>query len=48
MIRTESFLSIARKYQVSDSAIRKWCVGFNLPRTKREINSYTDEEWNKI
>lgn len=50
LIRTKSFLSIARLYnnQISDSAIRKWCDSYKLPRTKREINSYSDEEWEKI
>jgi hypothetical protein len=26
MIRTESFLSIGKRFEVSDNAIRKWCV----------------------
>lgn len=49
-IRIESFLAIARSYnnEISDNAIRKWCDTYNLPRTKKEINSYTDEEWNLI
>lgn len=47
-IRTKSFLEIGRMYGVSDNAIRKWCDSYNLPRKKREINSYTDEEWEKI
>ena len=49
-IRIESFLAIARSYnnEISDNAIRKWCDAYNLPRTKKEINSYTDEEWNLI
>ena len=37
MIKTESFTSIAKKFGVSDNAIRKWCDRYNLPRTKREI-----------
>lgn len=48
MIKTESFTSIAKKFGVSDNAIRKWCDRYNLPRTKREIKKYTDEEWNSI
>ena len=48
LIRTKAFTSIAKDFGVSDNAIRKWCDAYNLPRTKREINSYTDEEWNNI
>lgn len=48
LIRTIPFTHIAKKYNVSDNAIRKWCDKFKLPRTKKEINSYSDEEWEKI
>lgn len=48
LIRTKSFLEIGRMYNVSDNAIRKWCDSENLPRRKKEINSYSDEEWEKI
>lgn len=50
LIRNESFLGIARLYNniITDNAVRKWCDTYNLPRTKKEINSYTDEEWAAI
>jgi len=48
LIRNESFVSLGRKYNVSDNAIKKWCKAENLPSTKTEINRYTDEEWRKI
>ena len=50
LIRKESFLGIARMYdnKITDNAIRKWCDAYNLPRTKKEINSYSDEEWVSI
>ena len=48
LIRNETFLSIGKKYGVSDSAIRKWCIAENLPSKKSEIKMYTDEEWSKI
>jgi hypothetical protein len=48
MIRIKPFTSIAKDIGVSDNAIRKWCDKYNLPRTKKEINKYTDEEWNNI
>lgn len=44
-IRNNSFLKIGKKYNVSDNAIRKWCISYNLPTKKREIEKYTDEEW---
>lgn len=48
LIRTETFVSIGKMYLVSDNAIRKWCDKYNLPRTKKIINSYSDEEWKNI
>lgn len=48
LIRTKSFCEIGRQYNVSDNAIRKWCVHYKLPRTKKIINSYSDKEWNLI
>lgn len=48
LIRNESFLSIGRKYQVTDNAIRKWCVAENLPSRKADIKMYSDEDWSKI
>jgi len=45
-IRSESFEQIAREYnKTSGNAIKKWCKYYNLPCTKREIKSYSDEEW---
>ncbi len=48
LIRTTPFTTIAKQYNISDNAIRKWCDSYNLPRTKKEINSYTDKEWELI
>lgn len=48
LIRKTPFTTIGKQYGVSDNAIRKWCKKENLPTTKKEINSYSDEEWNKI
>ena len=44
LIRTKSFLEIGRIYNITDNGIRRWCDSFKLPRTKREINSYSNEE----
>lgn len=48
LIRTLPFTQIGEKYNISDNGIRKWCDKFKLPRTKKEINSYSEEEWDKI
>lgn len=48
MIRSIPFTTIANNFGVTDNAIRKWCDGYNLPRVKREIKKYSDEEWEKI
>ena len=39
------FEHIAKEYnKTSGNAIKKWCDYYNLPRTKKEINTYSDEE----
>lgn len=48
MIRNIPFTLIGKQYNVTDNAIRKWCKAYNLPYTKKDINSYSDEEWQKI
>ena len=48
MIYKQTFTSIGEKYQVKDNTIRKWCKSYKLPYTKKEINSYTNEEWQLI
>lgn len=48
LIREEPFTKIGNEYGFSDNAIRKWCKNYSLPYTKKEINSYNDEEWKSI
>ena len=48
LIRTMPFTQIGKQFNITDNAIRKWCDAYNLPRTKKEINSYTDEEWRQV
>lgn len=48
LIRNKSFVSIGKEYGVSDNTIRKWCKAENLPSSKKEINNFTDLEWEKI
>ena len=48
LIRTKPFVEIGKMFKVSDNTIRKWCDNYSLPRTKININSYSDELWNNI
>ena len=48
LIRTKSFTEIGRMYNVSDNAIRKWCVNYNLPSKSREIRKITDIDWELV
>ena len=48
LIRTQSFSALGRKYDVTDNAIRKWCESYNLPKTKKEISKYSDEQWRSL
>ena len=48
LIRTMPFSQIGKQFGITDNSIRKWCDGYKLPRTKKEINSYSNEEWEKI
>lgn len=48
LIRNNTMVSIGKKFGVSDNAIRKWCKAVNLPTRKKEIDNYSNEEWNNI
>lgn len=48
LIRKKSFTEIARIYEVSDNAIRKWCKAENLPSRKKDINNINDAQWELI
>lgn len=48
MIRNLPFTTIGKQFNVCDNTIRKWCKYYKLPNKKKEIKTYTDEEWEKI
>lgn len=48
LIRNNTIVSVGNKFGVSDNTIRKWCKAVNLPTKKKEIDNYSDEEWNNI
>nr|DAO18395.1 MAG TPA: NinG recombination protein [Caudoviricetes sp.] len=45
LIRTTGFMELGNNYNVTDRAIARWCKQYGLPSTKKEIKSYSDEEW---
>jgi hypothetical protein len=48
LIRSTPFTQIGKKYGLTDNGIKKWCISYNLPSKKKDINKYTDEEWANI
>ena len=48
LIRSTSFTTIGKKFNVSDNTIRKWCKFYGLPFKAREIKTYTNKEWENI
>lgn len=47
-IRNLSLVATGKKYNVSDNTIRKICKRLNLPYRKKEIEKYSDKEWESI
>lgn len=37
LILSKTFVEIGKMYGVTDNTIRKWCKGYNLPHTKKEL-----------
>lgn len=48
LIRTKSFLEIGRMFGVSDNAIRKWSIKYNLPSRAKDIKAISDIDWVNI
>lgn len=48
MIRNLPFTKIGEYFKMTDNGIRKWCDEYGLPRKKKDINSFSDEEWDLI
>ena len=44
MVATSSFSAVGRQYNVTDNAVKKWCISYGLPSKKQEIvNLYNKE-----
>jgi hypothetical protein len=48
LIRNNSFLQISKMYGVSDNAIRKWCISYNLPIKRPDIKNIDENKWEEI
>ena len=48
LIRTMPFVKIGEQFSVSDKAIVKWCINYNLPFRKKDIKQISNEDWDKI
>ena len=49
LIRSTSFEQIARDYgYATGNTVKKWCKKLRLPHLRKEIEKYSDEEWELI
>lgn len=48
LVRTKSFVEIGKMYGVADNSIKKWCITEGIPSRKKDIKTYSDEEWSLI
>ena len=48
MVYNNSFVELGKRFNVSDTTIKKWCVAYKLPKLRRDIEKYSFEEWMKI
>jgi ribosomal protein L40E len=48
LIRNSTFVSIGKQFKVTDNAIKKWCIKYNLPSKRIDIKNINDEEWELI
>lgn len=45
LVYNDTFTNIGKQFNVDRSTISKWLQAYNLPHTKKEIHSYTEQEW---
>lgn len=48
LIRQNSISFVAKMFNISDNALRKWCKDYKLPHRKKDIALISDEEWASI
>ena len=45
LVRTKSFVEIGKMYGVADNSIKKLCGAEGIPSKKKDIKTYSDDEW---
>jgi len=48
LIRNFTFVEIGKQFGVADNTIKKWCKAMNLPSRKKDINLYSNIEWEAL
>lgn len=48
LIRALPFTQIAKKFGVTDNAVRKWCISYGLPKKSLEIKNINDKDWESV
>ena len=48
LLKTKSFVAIGREYGVTDNAVRKWCISYNLPSKTSDIRNSQELDWVNI
>lgn len=48
LIRSNSISAVAKMFNISDNALRKWCKDFCLPHRTKDIELISDEDWDLI
>lgn len=48
LIRENSISDVGRMFKVAPATIYRWCRKFNLPDKKKEIDNFSNEEWELI
>lgn len=48
LIRHNNISSVAKTFNISDNALRKWCKDYKLPHRAKDIKLISDEDWELI
>lgn len=48
LIRNNSISSVAKIFNISDNALRKWCKNYKLPHRKKDIGLISDTDWELV
>ena len=48
LIRNNSISNVAKMFNISDNALRKWCKDYKLPHRMKDIKLISDEDWELI